>query len=280
MAIASVSVRGTPENPIFDFELPEGPAGAPGGWTMGTNLNTTDLNTVRTPGLYWNGSTVNALNPALHYPPMVDVNGSVRGLLEVKSWSGGTSVIQEYTRLGTGVPTGLHRPRVTYSRYNLNDDWTPWDATVTTRVDNTAGRVVYIWDDTTNREQLIYGDTGWRDISAEVVGYKSGKIHYRRTDWTAHLIFEGALFQNVPENRTIYLPIPGSSPPLSGYMTLGSGMGAPAAHAFQYNYSGIHQVLLNANLSLPISGYVTFPIRETWPTTLIGTPIGGIIPVA
>jgi hypothetical protein len=35
------------------------------------------------------------------------------------------------------------------------------------RVDQTAGRAIYQWDDLNQREQLIYGDTGWRSIALD-----------------------------------------------------------------------------------------------------------------
>lgn len=291
--VARVWNTGTPEEPIFNFELPSGAKGEPGGWNVGTNLGTTDLDTVVTPGLYWNGSTNAATNAALHYPPMTDPNGhgTPRGTLQVQSWSGGNAVIQTYTRLGSGGDQITQRPRTVFQRYksggwsewsiisptkftpdanghrvlqtwddegnnwvsdgpgglpdpiqmdtaiDLNtlrvsgsysngvsanvaqnypvsglagflqvrrinnnaalieqewrpfahtqvssnwargtyvrmmnsNTWSPWRFVSSQRVDQTAGRVIYTWDDLNNREQMIYGDTGWRDISANLI---------------------------------------------------------------------------------------------------------------
>ena len=145
----------------------KGDRGDPGGWTSGANLGLSDLNTVTTPGLYFQSSTSAALDVTKNYPAMNDVNGSARGVLEVMSWSGNSStVLQRFTRIGTGV-TGLTRPTVTYTRIWQNTlSWSSWTTHVAHRIDNTAGRAVYVWDDLANRDQLIYGDTGVRDISA------------------------------------------------------------------------------------------------------------------
>lgn len=162
---ASVSIGGTPENPIFNFVLPTGAKGEAGGWNAGVNLGTLDLDTVTTPGLYYQASTALAMSTANHYPPMNDMAGSARGVLEVESWSGGAAVIQRFTRIGSGgnATGGIQRPRVTYVRYR-EGVWSEWSVLANARVDNTAGRVVYLWDEQANREQMVYGDTGWRNL--------------------------------------------------------------------------------------------------------------------
>lgn len=45
-------------------------------------------------------------------------------------------------------------------------------------VDQTAGRVIKVWDYLNNREQLIYGDTGWK--TATLINGWTGTAQYRR----------------------------------------------------------------------------------------------------
>lgn len=58
-------------------------------------------------------------------------------------------------------------------------------------VSETAGRTVKVWDYLNNREQLIYGDTGWRDVTALCTGVVSGGIYLRRTAHEARLRLSG-----------------------------------------------------------------------------------------
>lgn len=394
---ASVTITGTPENPVFNFVLPEGAKGEPGGWNVGTNLGTSDLDTITTPGLYYQSSTGSALALDNHYPPMKDMAGSVRGVMEVISWSGGNAVIQRFTRIGSGGSTTnvVQRPRVVYERYregawsewsvvtpsqlvtdslgfrtiqvwdeqsnawlsttgpnglmgqslntvSLNElftpgtyhqwsstyatlergypkagiagivqvtpwtssagsvmqeftvlgsggatnspqrprlvyqryfatQWSEWSVMVPQRVDNTAGKAIYTWDDTANKEQLIYGDTGWRNISSLIPTWTKGLILYRRTLNNAEFVFEAAEFSD-PINTPITMNVPNSNSILTGTTKVPSAATGLDDHRFEWNWDGNHRVVKTTATGL--RGYVSFPCRASWPTTLPGVAFG------
>lgn len=288
--VARVWNTGTPENPIFNFELPSGAKGEPGGWNAGTSLGTRDLNTVTAPGIYYQGSTSAAMTLSLHYPPMVDYAGSSRGVLTVKSWSGGTAVIQEYTRIGRGAE-GANQPRVVYTRYNEGTDkWSPWTPFVSSRVDNTAGRVVYMWDEQANREQMVYGDTGNRNISEFLnPSFQApdavDRVNIRRVvntvTFTLRIKPSAALVgASKSENRLVMDQLPQGfreGPTSYGNSYIGSGSAPLSMLAFGAT---------NTNGDLRVRGMsgdtwkageiialvATWMTNEPWPTTLPGTP--------
>ena len=67
-----------------------------------------------------------------------------------------------------------------YQRTYSGNIWSDWIIYASQRIDNTAGRVIYTWDETAGREQLIYGDTGWRVITGELLNGFTGTLQIRR----------------------------------------------------------------------------------------------------
>lgn len=59
------------------------------------------------------------------------------------------------------------------------------------RVNETAGRTVTAWDYLNNREQLIYGDTGWRNINVSSAASVTGTIRDPEKPGTLRLRREG-----------------------------------------------------------------------------------------
>jgi hypothetical protein len=139
----------------FEFYFPQGPKGDPGGFAAATHLQQNDLNTIRTPGLY--RQTIPADATMLKNYPKEALAGSLRVYERATDFCW-----QEYEGLSAG-----QEARVIYRRAYIGNWWTPWRAQVTQRIDQTAGRAIYTWDDINLREQLIYGDTGWRNVSSD-----------------------------------------------------------------------------------------------------------------
>jgi hypothetical protein len=165
---------------------PQGLKGDPGGWTTSVIATGTSLDTVTTPGLYLNPNTNAAAGPSNTV--------GYGGHLEVISSSGW--LIQRYT--------SIFETRKTYIRYrNSSNTWGNWYTYTTNRVDQTAGRVIYQWDATNNRDQLIYGDTGVRNTT-ELVNPTN---------------FETAL-----SNRTLNLRRNGSAVTLWGQLQVKAGV--------------------------------------------------------
>jgi hypothetical protein len=91
----------------------------------------------------------------------------------------------------------MTNPQLTYKRMYSTGVWTPWKAQASVRVDQTAGRAIYQWDELNNREQLIYGDTGVRFVDSWV---------------------NAALFDNTGTARTITARRYGNLVSMSGQM--------------------------------------------------------------
>jgi hypothetical protein len=121
----------------------------------GSGLGAADLDTITAPGVYVQVDTGTA-TPERHYP------SASTGVLEVYQVTGNLRM-QRFT------PTsGTHAPvRGVFVRRQFNGTWAAsWSFIATQRVSDVAGRAIFTYDDVRGGEQLIYGDTGWRTISA------------------------------------------------------------------------------------------------------------------
>lgn len=266
----------------FEFYFPQGPKGDPGGFTTGTLLGANNLNTITIPGLYRTTSGANT-TLANNYP--VNNNG---GILVVTEMATGY-VVQTYESLNGTAQSGS----VTYKRQLANSVWTSWKAYHSTRVDQTAGRVIYQWDDVNARDQMIYGDTGWRDIMsllapAMVAAALAPKFAIRRIGNRVLLAMRAspaaATIGTARNNgMTLLNPIPvgfvtGNN---HGYVMTGSGcVDTPFKCIIQGGaLSTLNQFMIFGNSSAVwASGEVAMIAAEwttddPWPTTLPGTTI-------
>lgn len=114
-----------------------------------------DFNTLTTPGVYDLASAVIAASSNV---PATGTNGGVLEIFTINRTSGAAGyLLQRFQAWGQG--------RSIFSRINNAGTWSAWTVIPVQRVDQTAGRVIYTQDPVNSREQIIYGDTGWRDIS-------------------------------------------------------------------------------------------------------------------
>ena len=189
------TVTTTTPNPVIGPIGPIGPKGDPGGFTTGTSLGTTDLNTNRTPGLYTQTGSVNATT-ASNYPKT-----GLTGVLEVIARDANV-VVQRYSPIDGTWGVAPYYIRVSLS----GSQWSGWRVFNPTRVDQTAGRAIYQWDDLNNREQIIYGDTGWRELSASLLnGWTASSLMVRRYgNLVTMKIFN--LDSSAATNDTFFLP--------------------------------------------------------------------------
>lgn len=139
----------------FEFYIPSGPKGDPGGFVDGTELGTTHLNTIVTSGIYKSTTAAN-VSSVNGYP----FSGVTANLIVVR---GRTQDIIQTLRPGNGVRAGA----TIYERASgdTGATWSAWRVYGSQRTDQSVGRVIYGWDEINNREQIIYGDTGGRIIS-------------------------------------------------------------------------------------------------------------------
>lgn len=134
-------------------------------------------------------------------------------------------------------------------------------------IDQSVGRVVRVWDYLNNREQIIYGDTGLRNIGALLeIASTAGTVQISRSA------------------QGVTVTLAGVAPSANGsdiLMTLPSGF-RPARTIFFYA-SGITELsqitqygkvqLYNWTKGLPIYGTATFQTSDPWPASLPGTPV-------
>ena len=225
------------------------------GQFAGSDLGTANLNTITTPGVYRQGTTANA-TLVLNYPV-----ASVQGVLEVFHSTATSSIFQRYMQT-TGTASGKGH----WQRRYTSSAWSAWGFVATQRVDQSAGRVIYAWDDVNNREQLIYGDTGWLDITASVGSVVTGgSVFVRRY------------------GATVFIALSGVTVPIAGTVNGALPIGFRIAHAVALPtpYGSITTWDTNGSLAFSALGTgryagVSFPTSNAWPTTLPGTPVGSI----
>lgn len=269
MALATVTVTGTPDNPIFNFDIPQGEKGEPGGFVAGTDLSTIHLNTILVAGIYRQGNGVNCTT-ALGYPTSNNATGTLTVLTPLPN-----NVVQEWQ-----YALGSQGRRVFWRRYTTDSgaNWSSWASYNSSRTDNTAGRAIYTWDESVGREQLIYGDTGIRRVETD---FKNG--------WVANI---ASLRRN---NNTVSLGIYNANPAAQTSATAytlplgfrpgsyGGNLGFPIRSAslagdwMQVTTAG--DVNLSTTNGIVGSGYIvhfTFTTADAWPTVLPGTASGSI----
>ncbi|WP_394685329.1 pyocin knob domain-containing protein [uncultured Microbacterium sp.] len=246
------------------------------GQFAGANLGTADLNAITTPGVYVQPGPASA-TLARNYPV-----ASGAGVLEVFVLSS-TARIQRYVIHG-GVAGDV---RGEYLRRWAGAVWESWRFVAGQRVDQTAGRAIYTWDDVNGREQLIYGDTGRRDITSLIslpagASLVSGsrvfmqRVGYDVTVWCE----EGLEFSGAFNTAPLYtLP--------NGFDPLVQGDVSPL-----FTRNGLRQIGVAQTLSSDKSIRVgaseatgvgantrfrhTFKTASAWPTSLPGTAFGSI----
>lgn len=225
----------------------------------GVPLGTADLNSITLGGFYVQSVSSNGTT-ARNYPI-----GPMTAVLEVVPITP-VRVLQRIRRGLSGGTTGF------YERTMWDGVWQPWRFFAYQRVDQSAGRAVYTYDDLNSREQMIYGDTGWRDVSADLANGWTGNLYLRRV---GNSVTFGVRNLVRGSTDTLYsLP--------SGF-----GLTVTSAHALPIAVNGQVQLLrigsggsvtLNAAIAAAIAeaGMVTWPTSASWPTTLPGTAVGSI----
>lgn len=140
-----------------------------------TNLGTVNLDLVTFTGVYAQ-PTAQTATLARNYPI-----AGIGGTLEVFN-SGDLLWVQRFTSVsGTDARKGFWQ-----RRKRSTDPWQAWQFIASQRVDETAGRAIYTWDDLNNREQRVFGDTGFRSIGTLMQnGWtlgSAGGLFIRRSD--------------------------------------------------------------------------------------------------
>jgi hypothetical protein len=248
---------------------PQGLKGDPGGWTSSVIAVGTNLDTVITPGLYLNPNTNSTAGPS-------NTTG-YGGHLEVIANAGW--IIQRYT--------SIFETRKIYTRYrNSSNTWGPWYTYTTNRVDQSAGRAIYQWDALNNRDQLIWGDTGWREVKADLkTGFTTGSLRIRRFNNLVTVKWDGLQATAQPTNAIPAYTAPSgfgvsaSDPSYYGWNNLCASTSNVGNMWGAANWGGnlvFTQCLGTFSTSYYYNGGITYHTEQAWPNTLPGTAIGGI----
>lgn len=227
----------------------------------------TDLNTITTPGVYRQADAAQA-TLAKNYP-----KATVAGTLEVISHlpTASARVIQRYTQYGVSAASP-----VIWQRRLFADTWSPWVAFASQRVAQSAdvGRAIYTWDDLNGREQLLRGDTGWRDIASFLTNgwvTSTGIFQIRRENYDVKLRFSGL---NGGTAGAMTTAIDAAFRPPAGTTHLVRTDTGTSMLPFSVNSNGIIQT--TTGTFNPQVQIVTWSTDAAWPTALPGTPVGTI----
>ena len=148
-------------------------------------------------------------------------------------------------------------------------------------VDQTAGRTVKVWDYLNNREQMVYGDTGWRSLTVPAVAplEGTGSILIRRVGSRVTLQFDsvGYTGAGTPEYMTAAGFLPNGFCP--EYFDNPHGLisnistnrfyfiGILQASRLRFSHFLVAAPGIGTNA---LRGQISWTTTQTWPTTLPG----------
>lgn len=227
-------------------------------------LGTADLNAVTVLGTYTQGQTANA-TAARNYP----VEGG-SGTLEVLPNNAGVDLIQRYTVRHTGSRgRGGH-----YTRVLQGGTWTAWVFLAVQRVDQTAGRAIYAWDDVNGREQMIYGDTGWRSLGSAwlVNGWTCAGMYVRRCGQFVEVRVDG--LNSAAATNAAFAILPTG---FRGHSYIGARFAVVTSTNQGRRTSVVDNTLyVGYTGTEDMSPSFTYSTTDAWPTTLPGTAVGSV----
>jgi len=249
-----------------------GTKGDPGGIIDGTVLIDASLDTYTASGVYRQSSSAGTFATlANNYP----YNGAYGTLLVLKT-SGNdiTQVFFGQTYAGGADGRGFWR------RNWSNNTWSPWRFHASQRFDTTAGRAMYIWNELQNTEQLIYGDTGLREISGLLNANWTlsegtpGNIWLRRTNNMVTVTCQ-RLTRTSAGITVLTLP-DGFRPDNESRGTASTLAATPTVHSFLFRVPGTWDFEASVPTLPGVNFTHQFVTSNPWPTSLPGTAVGSI----
>lgn len=231
----------------------------------GTDLGVSDLNTIVAQGVYRQPTNANA-TLARNYP--LALNG---GILEVFHAINGGNLVQRFT-----VYNGLSRIRSMFVRRIVNGVADPWMTFASQRIDKTAGLAIYSWDEQAQRDQLTYGDTGWRQLSGVLEnGWTANTLLIRRIG--RDVIVRGYYLNPAAATSDTFVLIP------AGFRrsTISVALPVVLSNTGALAYISVAATALTAPRGVGIVGStvaweIRYEVDEAWPTILPGSASGTI----
>ncbi|UGL63252.1 minor tail protein [Arthrobacter phage Tokki] len=248
-----------------------GPKGDPGGFVIGTDIQG-DLNLYTTPGHYRNWTNT-AATLANNYPASV-VNSTCT--LEVMTHAAPGTCIQRLTPVN-GTVNVL---RSFFMRRWNGTTWTTWNHFSSSRTDQTAGRAIYLWDEINSREQLVYGDTGWRVLTPQN-GWTASQLQIRRSGQMVQLLalqVNGAAATTDAISEVLPVGFRANNWPISLRVPITTGTGVITSNVAAVDVSTQALRVFGGNHTLLTAHHIitSWLTNDTWPTTLPGTASGSI----
>lgn len=135
------------------------------------------------------------------------------------------------------------------------------------RIDETAGRTVKVWDYLNNREQVIYGETGLRNIIATFdPGNGGGSVYLSRSGDRIEIIFSALVYTG---NALVYT-LPSGFKPSVGHAHSQPFYGSDSpSERVTLSTTGTLQIF-SVTAGATIYGSVGWTTSDPWPTALPG----------
>lgn len=234
----------------------------------GSALSAADIDTITTPGSYYQTVTAN-VTAGNHYP----VTGMAVTMIVTAA---GTSCVQILWAIDAALTT-----KAMFQRRHNGTSWGAWGSYSATRWDQTAGRAAYSWDTINNREQLVYGDTGWRALTPQN-GWTATALFVRRIGTAVHVAINAPVGTAATTNAISEALPAGFWPrdmPTSPWFPLFTSAQAPDATRVVAMDASTHEVRFLGAAYTGVNGgrtQFTYPTNDTWPVTLPGAASGTI----
>lgn len=228
-----------------------------------TSLAALDLDTVTTPGNYYQTLSAN-VTLANHYP----ITGMAVTMIVAAA---GTSRVQILWPLD-----GTFNTKVIFQRRHNGTSWGAWGSYSSTRWSAAAGRTAYMWDTVNNREQLVYGDTGWRDVLNAgwlINGWTATLLQVQRVGSEVTLMVEGLNAAAMTNVAFLSVPTGFGNADAAGFHR--GLLHTTAVPAVTYRTSS-SSITGATTATPPLFGTLRWRTLQAWPTTLPGVAFAGI----
>lgn len=141
-----------------------------------------------------------------------------------------------------------------------------------TWVDESVGRRVLAWDTVNVRPQMVWGHTGWRDVSAGLLNGWTGPLRVSRVGDRVNV--RGLLAKGIWDQA--YALPPGFTPGGSGVVVSFAVADQTAGVLRAGTITGAGAISIGgaAGASMPVD--VSFTTTAAWPASLPGVPDGGV----